>query len=109
MFDLEPSTTISSETIIGLRKIRRDRRILWAGVLGGFLAMVLMVKTGLNVFLGLFAIAYIIGLFMAQIIVYRAKCPSCGKGFFRLWFICNPYTSRCMNCGISLKVKRPSA
>ena len=106
---MENSGTISTETIEALKKIRRNRRLLWGGFLGGFLFMVLMVNTGHGDFLGPIAIVYFLGLFVAQFFVFRAKCPSCGKAFYRLWIFYNPYTSKCLNCGLSLKTIKRSA
>jgi hypothetical protein len=106
---METTPIPSTEVIQALRKIRRNRRLLWVGFLGGFLFMVAMVKVSQGEYLGLVLLFYFIGLFISQFFVYQAKCPSCGKGFYRLWIFYNPYTSKCLNCGLSLKILKRGA
>jgi hypothetical protein len=106
---METTQIVSTEVIQALRKIRRNRRLLWFGFLGGFLFMLGMVKIGQGEYLGPLAILYFISLFIFQFFVYQAKCPSCGKGFYRFWIFYNPYTSKCLNCGLSFKILKRSA
>jgi len=106
---MEQFAAISEETIEALRKIRRNRRLLWISLLAGFLIVALSVRIRQAEFLAPIALIFLVGCFIAQIFVFRAKCPSCGKGFFRLWIFYNPYTSKCMNCGIPFKAVRRGA
>jgi hypothetical protein len=35
-----------------------------------------------------------------------SKCPRCKKFFFSTWFWSNPFTNKCLHCGLRLKGDR---
>lgn len=84
-----------------LRRIRIRRYVtfgLWAAYLPFIAALSSVVRSGKA--LTVVALIYLC-LFMAATIVYGfSRCPRCRKLFFVSWRLSNPFSSRCLHCGL---------
>jgi hypothetical protein len=92
----------------GVRTIRHRRRLMWILLLGSLPAygvmQVAFSEPGLAGYAGVcLIVAYVISAGFAA----WSRCPKCGGLFNRTprgaW---NPYTQRCLNCGLPLRTRR---
>lgn len=99
----------------GLRTIRLRRRIVWLVWLSYLPVMILFWRTfvptereGMAA-----AIVWMVGYAIAGMLVSLSRCPRCGERFHRgrwsrapnnpLFAHWNPWTRRCMRCGLPLR------
>jgi hypothetical protein len=94
----------SADLSVGLEKIKRRRRVVWL-VFFGYLPFMMLVAAAKPAerFVISAALAYMV--FFAVVIARLglSKCPRCGKHFHYTWFWHNPWTSRCLHCGLKLR------
>lgn len=98
------NSSSSPEIISGLELLRARRRRMW-------MALIYYLPVVLLVFLVFHSdtVAMIVALLwlalytVAGIVVCLSVCPRCGDLFHFTGLFFNPWTSRCLHCGLSIK------
>src|SRR5438105_4465752 len=99
------SETSNKDILVGLERIRRLRRLQWGLWLGfipfALIAVALQPPDWLLLPIG---VLWFISFVVISIVHGASRCPACRNSFNYRWGFGNAFTSKCMNCGLRLKV-----
>jgi hypothetical protein len=96
---IEPSVeSIATE----LERIRRRRRLMWFWVFSYLPAAVFTTVAGPDAIVVPVVLLWLAAYLLAFALAARSRCPRCGKRFCRNEERWDPYTPRCLNCGLPL-------
>jgi predicted Zn-ribbon and HTH transcriptional regulator len=97
-----------------LLAIRRRRRLTFLAIPATFLCFLvagvatLALRLKTNILVGATVVGGMCTIFVLSLSWVTSRCPRCHRPFFRRGFYGNPYSSKCLNCGLSLLSSMPA-